>query len=202
MDLRANGAFQYMFDGKKFADQLRELNISPHVMIIDLYVSEIRMQNGNGSTSSLSDFAIQLSHGLKDLCNQDVIVTTVSNPNYATTLLVSPQKTGQWQVFGIQSRDVKHNFDAFCQLSKKDLLWEGKDLEDYLLDLDRMYAPWALNNSKLVELVRTVMEPRVARKNNSASNKFFFELAAITDKREQSAVNDKINPEAKHPRLS
>ena len=205
MDLRANGSFQDTFDGEVLAEKLHEQNLSLSVKVIDLYLSEIDLKTEFDNTqNSLPRTAHRLTHRLKELGNYEIVVRIVTDLDHAYTLLVPPQVAGKWQVYGIHRGDMipqgkPVTFEELYQHPKKEWIWEGDDLDEYLCNPQKLYMPWKPEDPKALAFVDKMLEQRTVRGGESASYKPLFASGQV--RKQDSVEGAQTQGREKLPRI-
>lgn len=158
LDLSANGNFQKMIRPKALADYLINSGLSENVNLIDLYISDIDLNN------NLFSFAHEMANYFKEKYNRDISIRIPTALNFDYTFLLPPIiSNGQWQIYGIKKTDVPNQINDLSlghlsQIQEKQLLWQGNDLSnDWLSNPEQICQSWdkeiaiSISNSSLLK---------------------------------------------------
>lgn len=192
IDLRADSSFQDRFDANHFADKLcKDFKISLRVNTIDFLIAE------NQNDDSMIAFAETCVQRLKsEHKREDIKIRTFLDPTYGNMLLTPP--TGQhkkWQIHGLRNFTEANpaqrlNYQVLYASPSKELLWEGKNLEDWLNNPQRIHEATSVEVVPIPDNVPTTEAKEKTENQSPVNPSSFFHTASgkqPKDKRKQSA---------------
>ncbi len=127
LDLRADGEFQDLVDAEALADDFMEKQLPNSIKIIDLYISDLPAEVG------LAEFGEKLANTFMQKYQREIYVRIITNIKHDCTLLVPPEDQ-LWKVYGLKNfaNCPVMSLNTLTTVSTKTLLWEGKDLKEWL----------------------------------------------------------------------
>ena len=136
MDFTAKGPY-LVISGETVADYLMAQGLPDSVKIIDVLIPDIQ--------NKLPRFAEDLTNHFKNRYNRDITVRCYFEIRHDYTFLIPPEPGyNNWKIYAVHEKDranksVPLDIHNLHQITKKDLLWEGTDVDEYLATSTQHY---------------------------------------------------------------